>query len=167
MIQLRPFQQQLKQDIYSAWHSGERNVLAVAPTGAGKTVIFSDILREHNGPSVAIAHRHELVSQISVALARNEVRHRIIGSASLVRNCVSLHIAETGKSFYNPSAPCAVAGVDTMIRMAKTDPWLHSVTLWVQDECFIAGTSIDGRPIEVIARWGCCQRFRRNVGRNS
>lgn len=148
MIQLRPFQATLKRDIYDAWQSGHRNVLAVAPTGAGKTVIFSDILREHAAPSVAIAHRHELVTQISVALARNGVRHRIIGAASLVRNCVSLHMNETGKSYYDPTAHCAVAGVDTLIRLPATDPWLRAVTLWVQDECFIAGTLIDGKPIE-------------------
>lgn len=134
MIQLRPFQAQLKADIYAAWRSGASNVLAVAPTGAGKTVIFSEVLREHDGPSVAIAHRHELVSQISLALARNEVRHRIIGTSSLVRNCVALHIAETGRSYYSPSAHCAAAGVDTLIRLPPTDPWLASVTKWVQDE---------------------------------
>ncbi len=134
MIKLRPFQETLKQDIYAAWRGGAQNVLAVAPTGAGKTVIFSEVLREHDGPSVAIAHRHELVSQISLALARNEVRHRIIGTHALIRNCVSLHIAETGRSYFNPQAHCAAAGVDTLIRMPPTDPWLASVTKWVQDE---------------------------------
>jgi superfamily II DNA or RNA helicase len=133
-VQLRPFQAALKSDVYAAWQAGARNVLAVAPTGSGKTVLFSDILHEYPGASVAIAHRSELVSQISLALARNGVRHRLIGQPALVRTCVSIHIAETGRSYYDPSSRCAAAGVDTLIRMEAADPWFARVGLWVQDE---------------------------------
>ncbi len=151
MVTLRPFQKQLESDVYAAWGAGARNVLAVAPTGSGKTVVFSKFLADHQGASVAIAHRQELVSQISLALARNEVRHRIIGSDALRRQCTSLHMLKVGRSFYDPNARCAAAGVDTLVRMdPKRDGWFSQVTLWVQDECFVAGTLIDGRPIETI-----------------
>jgi len=140
MIKLRDYQSQMKTDIYAAWHAGARNVLAVAATGSGKTVIFSDILHEHKGATVAIAHRQELVSQISVALARNGVRHRIIGAQGLAKTCVQLHMSELGKSYYDPSAICAVAGVDTLIRMDQRDPFFAQVTLGVCDEAHhIAG----------------------------
>jgi len=44
-------------------------------------------------------------------------------------------MAELGASYYDPSAPCAVAGVDTLVRRAaELADWLQSVTLWVQDE---------------------------------
>jgi superfamily II DNA or RNA helicase len=131
---LRPFQKQLESDIYSSWARGNRNVMAVSATGSGKTVLFSKLLSDDKTPNVAIAHRQELVSQISIALARNEVRHRIIGSQALVRNCVQGHIAELGYSFYDPSAKTAAAGVDTLIRMDASDPWFRSVQFWVQDE---------------------------------
>ncbi len=131
---LRPYQSQLKADIYKSWADGAQNVLAVSATGSGKTVIFSDALREHDGACVAIAHRHELVSQISVALARNGVRHRIIGQPALIRTCVALHIQETKRSYYDPNARCAAAGVQTLVRMNADDAWFKSVTLWVQDE---------------------------------
>lgn len=36
MINLRPYQENLKLDVYNAWNSGFRNVLAVMPTGGGK-----------------------------------------------------------------------------------------------------------------------------------
>jgi superfamily II DNA or RNA helicase len=75
------------------------------------------------------------VSQISLALAKEEVRHRIIGPPSVVKLCVSQHMAEIGRAFYDPSAPCAVAGIDTLIR--RTDElrsWASGVTLWAQDE---------------------------------
>ena len=133
-VTLRPFQAQAKREIYAAWSAGMRNVLAVAPTGSGKTVLFSDILHEYRGASVAIAHRQELVSQISLALARNGVRHRIIGQPALVRTCVSQHVAETGRSYYDPQARCAAAGVDTLIRGDAADPWFGQVGLWVMDE---------------------------------
>ncbi len=132
---LRPYQAEIKNDIYAAWNAGAANVLAVLPTGAGKTVTFSDIIHDHQGASCAIAHRQELVSQISLALARDRVRHRIIGPKNVVKLCVNIHMAEIGASYYDPSAPCAVAGVDTLVRRGdELANWLQSVTLWVQDE---------------------------------
>lgn len=132
---LRPYQRQAKDAIYEAWDQGFNNVLAVLPTGAGKTVTFSDILHDHAGASCAIAHRQELVAQISLALARDRVRHRIIGPKNVVKLCVNLHMAELGASYYDPRARCAVAGVDTLIKRGpELAAWLQSVTLWVQDE---------------------------------
>lgn len=135
LLKLRPYQADAKADIYQAWTAGAINVLAVLPTGAGKTVTFSDIIHDHKGPSCAIAHRQELASQISLALARDRVRHRVIGPQSVVKLCVNQHMAELGVSYYDPNATCAVAGVDTLVRRgAELAAWLRSVTLWVQDE---------------------------------
>lgn len=132
---LRPYQAEAKAGIYAAWASGALNVLSVLPTGSGKTVTFSDIIHDHPGASCAIAHRQELVAQISLALARDRVRHRIIGPKSVVKLCVNIHMGELGASYYDPSAPCAVAGVDTLVRRGdELANWLQSVTLWVQDE---------------------------------
>jgi len=134
-ILLRPYQSKGVQEIYAAWNAGNDNVLAVFPTGSGKTVLFSDIIHDHKGASCAIAHRQELVSQISLALARDKVRHRIIGPKSVIKLCVNLHMREVGASYYDPSSQCAVAGVDTLVKRGKElKNWLNSVTLWVQDE---------------------------------
>ena len=80
--------------------------MAVMPTGSGKTVVFSDIAAEYQGASVAIAHRSELVSQMSLALARNSVRHRIIGPSSLAKSCTSLHMLELGRNFVGAEFFC-------------------------------------------------------------
>jgi len=134
-MQYRPYQAELDRGIHDGWNAGASNVLAVSPTGSGKTVLFSEIIKRHNAPSVAIAHRQELVSQISLALARDKVRHRIIGPEKVVRLINRVHMEELGTSYYHPSALCAVAGVDTLIRRgAELRHWLKSVTLWVQDE---------------------------------
>lgn len=133
-MQLRDYQQATEFEINKAWLA-VRNVLAVLPTGAGKTVLFAKILNDHNGAACAIAHRQELVSQISIALARFGVSHRIIAPQPLIRDIVQLHVEEVGRSYYNPSARVAVAGVDTLNRRSDTmRSWLNSVTLWVTDE---------------------------------
>ncbi|MCH9712728.1 MAG: DEAD/DEAH box helicase [Proteobacteria bacterium] len=133
-MKLRPYQGKLKTDVYNAWDY-VRNVLAVSPTGSGKTVLFSDVIKEHTGASCAIAHRQELVTQISLALARDDVPHRIIGPKNVVKLAVNIHMAECGMSYYNPGSQCAVAGVDTLIRRGDNlANWLNSVTKWVQDE---------------------------------
>lgn len=135
LLKLRPYQSDTKAGVLHAWAGGAANVLAVLPTGAGKTVTFSDILHDHKGACCAIAHRQELVAQISLALARDRVRHRIIGPKPVIKLCVNLHMAELGASYFDPSAPCAVAGVDTLVRRGgELAAWLQSVTLWVQDE---------------------------------
>lgn len=134
-MQLRPYQSKASNDIDDAWRSGARDVLAVLPTGAGKTVLFSEKIRQHGGASCAIAHRQELVSQISMALARDGVKHRIVGPKSVIRWVVQLHISELGRDYYDPAARCAVAGVDTLIRRGdELARWAQQVTLWVQDE---------------------------------
>jgi len=134
-VQLRSYQQEAKTNIYSQWNAGVRNVLYVLPTGGGKTVTMSDIVHEHIGAACAIAHRQELVTQISLALARDGIKHRIIGPKSVVKLAVSIHMNELGKSYYDPSAPTAVAGVDTLVRReAELKQWLLSVTLWLMDE---------------------------------
>lgn len=131
---LRDFQSELKRGVYQCWGSGDRNVLAVAPTGSGKTVVFSDILTEYNAASVAVAHRQELVSQISLALARNSVRHGILAPKKVIRNIVAIHMDELGRSWYEPQARTRVAGVDTLNLHDPTDVWLKQVGLWVMDE---------------------------------
>lgn len=136
MSRLRKYQADLKAAVFQEWNAGHRNVLAVAPTGAGKTVLFADVVNSVNGIACAvIAHRAELVSQMSLALAREGVRHRVIGPDTLRRQCVSLHMLELGRSFYDPAARVGACGVDSLVNKdAARDPWFSQVGLWVQDE---------------------------------
>jgi len=142
---LRDYQAEAERRIYEAWHAGARNVLLVMPTGSGKTVTLANIMRRMTAPSVAIAHRQELVSQISLALARYGVRHRIIGSTNTIRSCVQLHGIELGMSYYNATAHVAVASVDTLIRRDANDPLFRQTRLWVCDE---------GHHLLVGNKWG-------------
>lgn len=135
MLALYDFQNVVYSGQRDAFNIGFQYVLCCAPTGGGKTVIFSRTLFDHKGPACAIAHRQELVSQISLALSKYGVMHRIIGPHDVIKLCVNLQMQEFGRSFYNPSADVAVAGVDTLIRRGDSlREWLNSVTLWVIDE---------------------------------
>lgn len=136
-VALRPFQTKLVSDVYQSWNAGNINVMTVAATGSGKTVVLSKLLHDEPGASIAIAHRQELVSQISTALARNGVRHRVVGAkkgSNLVRVISALQVAEHGYSFFDPNAKTGVGGVDTIIRMDAADPWFRQIRLQVQDE---------------------------------
>lgn len=134
MPDLYDFQQALQGKIYAAWSAGSRVVMPVLPTGGGKTVIVSDTIRRHEGASCAIAHRQELVGQISLALARQGVKHKLIAPDAVARQIVATHLDNVGVNFVDPLAYCAVAGVDTLVRMDPGTRWLGQVTLWVQDE---------------------------------
>lgn len=131
-FELRPKQRALVNDIYRAWNDGARNVLAVSPTGSGKTVIFSHIVQEMNRVTVAIAHRAELVGQMSLALARNGIRHRVMAQPELVREIEGQHMAELGRRFVDPHSNVIAAGVQTLIN--RTEPWMEQCGLWVVDE---------------------------------
>lgn len=112
------------------------NVILVAPTGFGKTVVMGEKATRLTVPSVAIAHRHELVSQISRAIARFGVPHNIIASQNTVKFCIQQHVRDFGQSFYNPRANFTVAGVDTLIaRQDKLLQWANSIRFWMIDEC--------------------------------
>lgn len=135
-MQLRPYQSSLVTRINNFWETNPQGkVLAVLATGGGKTVIFSSIIATEQGATCAIAHRQELVSQMSLTLAKNGIYHRIVGSNKTVKNCVKIHMDELGKSYYDAGSKHAVASVDTIIRREEQlKNWLLSVRLWVIDE---------------------------------
>lgn len=129
----RPYQSEVINSVNDAW-ARVPNVLAVMPTGAGKTFVFANIAAATQGAVAAIAHRAELVSQMSVAFAREGVPHRVIGPATLQRACVQAQLDDGGKSYFDPNAKVAVCSVNTLVRVPASDPWLAQVRLWIQDE---------------------------------
>ena len=134
-MNLRPYQITLAADISAAHAAGAVNVLAVMPTGSGKTVTFASIVAASPVPVALLAHRTELVSQISMTLARYGVVHRIIAPTGTVRSIRQEHFREFGRYFDNPSARHAVAGVDTLIARAEHyEAFAQQAGLWIIDE---------------------------------
>lgn len=134
-MKLRDYQQQLKDDIYAQWSAGSRAVCAVSPTGSGKTVLMGSIAADQTKPGAVIAHRTELVSQISMAMARFGIRHNIVGSQSTVSFIIGQHVKELGQKFYDPRGMVTVAAVDTLnARHAKMTQWFADQQWWMIDE---------------------------------
>lgn len=137
-ITLRPDQWQLKLDIQGGWNSGAKNMLAVLPTGGGKSIVVADIIAEkasYGYKQCVIAHRTELVGQMSAHVARRGIKHRIIAPKNVVQQIVNDHRREFGRSYINPDAFCSVAGVDTLIsRKDALKQWAEQIDFWTIDE---------------------------------
>lgn len=103
-------------------------------TGGGKTVTLADLVRDHAGASCVIAHRQELVGQLSLTIARYGVRHNVIASEATRRAISRLHVEELGYSLIDPGSRCVVASVDTLVRQELPAHWVSAVTLWIVDE---------------------------------
>lgn len=131
---LRSYQAKWCGNIHQAWNQGARCVVGELSTGGGKTKSLAHIHREHQGPSLVGAHRHELVLQLSMALAEEGLRHNLIASAQARRAIAAEHLAVYGRCFYDPGAQCAVASVDTLVRAELPPGWADRVTLITLDE---------------------------------
>lgn len=109
-VELRPYQQEAVDSVRAALVAGRKAPLLVAPTGAGKTVMFSHITEGamRKGKRVTVlVHRQELLDQTSRALTGLGVPHGLIAAG------------RTG----DPRQPVQVAGVQTLVRrMANTTP---------------------------------------------
>lgn len=134
MSRLRGFQKDVQDQCFQAWDAGAKVVMPVMSTGAGKTVLMADTIRVVNEPGVSIAHRSELVSQISLALAQEEVRHDIVAPDATIRAIVAEQTREFGYSYYQRGAMWKVASVDTIIRRQLDASWLKRVRYGNQDE---------------------------------
>jgi superfamily II DNA or RNA helicase len=80
-IALRPYQAQGLEDIRREYRSGAQRVVYVAPTGSGKTVLFSAVVQsamQKGSRCLILAHRVELVEQTSNALASLDIKHGVV-----------------------------------------------------------------------------------------
>jgi superfamily II DNA or RNA helicase len=139
MANLRGFQQEANDKTRHAHRTlprGKRNVMVVIPTGGGKTVCMGDMARHHDGWGVSMAHRKELVGQISKAFAREGIVHSVAAAKNTVTDIQTEHYEEFGRSFINQNkADWTIASVDTV--KSKNSDWgerFRRATLGVIDE---------------------------------
>ena len=132
-MELRPYQNQLANDIRGAFGSGANRPLAVSPTGSGKTVLFSYITSQvlkRGSRVIIVAHRREILDQISATLKRVGVPHGFI---------------QAGKSTSIQSA--MVASIQTLARRLDTIP---APDLVIIDE---AHHSVSKSYVQMFAAW--------------
>jgi len=73
-MELRPYQQESRDAIFSQWDDGIKKTLLVLPTGCGKTIVFAKVTEQcvQNGDRVLIlAHRGELLEQAADKIAKS------------------------------------------------------------------------------------------------
>lgn len=135
-VTLRGYQQQIVNGVYKAWGEGHKVVMPVCATGSGKTKMMAFVARNYTGGlGAAIAHRSQLVAQISLALAIEDVQHNIIAPKPVIKTIVNEHLEETGRSFFNPNARWSVASVATLKSRAETlSGWFPRVGCAMMDE---------------------------------
>lgn len=134
-----PFQFEAIDDITTAAANGARRILLQAATGAGKTIVASKIIHHatSNGLNVLfLAHRRELVYQCSKKLESFGVAHGVLIAGDP----------------WDPTRLVNVASIQTLhsrtVRSKRIS--FPKADLVIIDECFPAGTLVDGRPIESL-----------------
>lgn len=157
MTKLRGYQQQLQAGIFDAWGRGAKCVIGVTATGSGKTVTMADTARklaEAGSFGIVQAHRAELVGQLSLALAREGLRHNITAAKNTVKAIVNAHIDETGRSYFDPRASWEVASVDTIMR--RDHPWKRKdLYLFTDEGHHVLAENKWGRGISMFERARC------------
>lgn len=141
MINLRPYQDNVKLNIIEAWNALYKNVLLVLPTGMGKTktfcsLVIDTVINSYNPlPTAIIVHRKELVQQISLTLAEEGIVHNLIASRQDIKGIIAAQRRMTGRQFYNSQAIITVISVDTLIsRKDIYKDWAKGILQWICDE---------------------------------
>lgn len=129
---LRGYQDDLIARTFHEWDCGAKNILIQSHTGSGKTVMLTEIVARAHVPTVIIAHRLELVSQLSLALARAQIPHGLISPPESVAAIIKLHLQDCKKHYFSPTSHVLVASVDTLIR--RDLQWANRIKLVVVDE---------------------------------
>lgn len=115
-MQLRDYQELAIEAVRDSYRAGHRRTLLVSPTGSGKTVIFSYVAAgvAKNGKRVLIiAHRRELLKQISAALTKAGVKHSMLVSTSRgipTRNVVVASVFTLANRLKHFPAPDLIVG---------------------------------------------------------
>lgn len=113
MVELRPYQREAIDAVLAARRGGVRRMVLALPTGAGKTVVFAELIRRARHPALVLAHRDELVQQararIEAALREDPSDRRVVAieqgdlrsppdAAVLVASIRSLHDGRIGRA---------------------------------------------------------------------
>jgi hypothetical protein len=148
MTSLRNYQACGVARIKAGLERGMRRICYVAPTASGKTVVVTAFVRDlvADGRRIVVfAHRQEIITQLCEALAAEGIVFGIIAAGH----------------DENPMAPVQIAMAQTLVRRLDR---LSDVEFFVIDECFPAGTLIDGIPIERLRVGDHVRSFNHETG---
>jgi len=124
MIQLRPYQQQLIDEIDKKLREGKKRILMCSAAGSGKTeTMAAMIIRciKHNFPVVFVVRRRELVKNASRRFTKNGIDHSVFMAGSWQ---------------FDPKKLVQVASIDTM-KARKAYPYTEGGALVIIDEAHL------------------------------
>lgn len=133
-LTLRRYQHDLKHGVIKAWDEGATWVCMQSGTGTGKTRVMESLAGDAHGAGCVMAHRSELVSQLSCALASAGIVHDIIAPKAIREIIVKKHFREFGRTTYSHTAEWKVASVDTINARPDLGDWARRVVNVYQDE---------------------------------
>lgn len=96
MIILREYQKQLIGSLRTSILKGNKKVVLCAPTGAGKTIMFTFMISEHlkkGGRALVFTHRKELLKQAGSSFEKFGLTPEFINAGSKPDLYVNLHVA--------------------------------------------------------------------------
>lgn len=95
-IRLRPYQEQLVDDVGYEFGAGRRRVCAVMPCGAGKTIVTAWMARGtalSGRRAIFMVHRQELIEQTSATFTEMGIRHGLIAAGAAKEYDLPVQIA--------------------------------------------------------------------------
>lgn len=134
---LRPFQVSAHEALRQGAREKHQRQVIMAPTGSGKTILAMNVIRE----TLAKGRRAMFLCD----------RKTLINQTSEVADSLGLwdhSIIQAGNRRLDLAKPFQIASCQTLMRRG----WPDGIDVLVVDECFPAGTLIDGRPIETLKK---------------
>ena len=142
-LKLRDYQTECIDAVFSAWGEGLRRPAAVLPTGAGKTVVFSELVRQFRGD------RHPETAQgrrVIVLVHRDELADQAISKLRSVLPA-DVSVGKVKAQDRQTAADVMVCSVQTISRAAALrelkyrEPDVGRVGLIITDECHHAAAA--------------------------
>jgi len=135
VVELRPYQKQLLEDIRASIRRGYRRVLAVMPTGSGKgtTIAFMVSEASRRGHRVLIlAHRAELIADLSQRIHGLGINHGILanGYREDLRQAVQVGSVQTVVRRLNRIPPPSMVIQDEAHHLVAGNMWGRIIETW-------------------------------------
>ena len=135
-MQLREYQKSTHDAIFAALDRGVKRPLVVWPTGAGKTVLFTHVIKSRGGRALILAHRDELLAQ-----AADKVMKVIPGA----------HIGIVRAGLDQRHAQIVIASVQTLARDRRLQRFAQDFDTVVVDEAHHAESKSYRKIIDYFA----------------
>ncbi len=134
-LTLRPYQHEALDAVERAHARGVRRQLVAMPTGTGKTVVFSDLIRRRPGRALVLAHRDELIRQAAD-------KYRLIDPTA--------DVGIVKAEYDEHEAQAVIASIQTLARPNRLARIAPDFTTVVVDEAHHATADSYGRVLEHV-----------------